>query len=152
VVIVSTALAINSRFVGVAEKSGCTAIRIPGKRCADVELPRSAPKGLQQASPGQRPGFSDSVIQPSPERAQQPSPICSALSGLTGLWMTLTRGVAPGWVVNAPSARGLRTADRSLRSRGAANADPLRPWLSVPEIFRLSIFPEAPSARGKSRT
>jgi hypothetical protein len=150
VVIVSTALAINSRFVGVAEKSGCTAIRIPGKRCADVELPRSAPKGLQQASPGQRPGFSDSVIQPSPERAQQPSPICSALSGLMGLLTAFTRGVAPGWFVMAPSARGLRTAERNLS--GAANADPLRPWLSVPEIFRLSIFPEAPSARGKSRT
>ena len=63
----------------------------------------SAPKGLQQTSPGQRPGFVVPQFFSSPERAKQGDAICAALSGLGCLRMTITRGVALGWFVAAPS-------------------------------------------------
>src|SRR2546429_6676815 len=64
-----------------------------------------APKGLQQTSPGQRPGFVVPQFFPSPERAKQGDAICAALSGLDRFFAMLSQGVALGWFVGAPSGR-----------------------------------------------
>src|SRR6267143_2234727 len=65
----------------------------------------SAPKGLQQTSPGQRPGFVVPQFFQSPERAKQGDAICAALSGLDRFFATLSQGVALGSFMIAPSGR-----------------------------------------------
>src|SRR3989442_9999211 len=75
----------------------------------------SAPKGLQQTSPGQRPGFVVQQFFPSPERAKQGDAICAALSGFDRFFATLSQGVALGWfVVAAPGRHRTRSGQRSL--------------------------------------
>src|SRR5213596_287196 len=64
----------------------------------------SAPKRLQQTSPGQRPGLRNGIMT-SPERAKQGAAICAALSGLDRFFATFSQGVALGWLVGAPSGR-----------------------------------------------
>src|SRR5881628_1077314 len=79
----------------------------------------SAPKGLQQTSPGQRPGLTNGIMT-SPERAKPGDAICAALSGLDRFFATLSQGVALGWFVVAPSGRHCtRSGQRSLLCRFA---------------------------------
>ena len=58
------------------------AARTAESRLAGASHSCVSPKGLQQTSPGQRPGFVVPQIFPSPERAKQGDAICAALSGL----------------------------------------------------------------------
>lgn len=82
------------------------AIRTLLKQYTYVDVsPIFAPKGLEQTSPGQRPGLMVSQFYPSPERAEQIVENCFALSGLRHFWGMFTQGVALGWFVDAPSAR-----------------------------------------------
>ena len=70
-VVSSSSFAAESRLADAAEKSDRTTVRALLKRHADVNAPQSfAPKGLQQTSPGQRPGLRNGIMT-SPERATQ---------------------------------------------------------------------------------
>jgi hypothetical protein len=98
--------ATESRLADAAEKLDRATVRTLLKQHADVNAPQTfAPTGLQQTSPGQRPGFVVSQFHSSPERAEQCSTISSALSGLPNWCAVVTKGVAPGWHVIASLGR-----------------------------------------------
>jgi hypothetical protein len=127
-------------------------INCAGAMRVDVStrLPHScAPKGLQQTSPGQRPGFAGPHFFSSPERANQGGGICAAPSGLACFFLTLTQGVALGSLFHNVS--------RALKGRNKWR----HPWFAlsgldhffttVTQGVALGWFVDAPSGRQKTR-
>jgi hypothetical protein len=80
--------------------------------------PRSAPEGRNRPARGHAPG-TEGPLGKSPEVVVQggvPRRRCVALTGLGSGWVTGPRGVAPGWLVSAPS--GQRSARGESQSGG----------------------------------